>query len=222
MGNGRKLIIRVCPFLDYRRNLEGRCLTDELKLYGRVKMGLSERQEREREERKRQIREAALEVFSLKGYEAATMDEIAQRAELSKGVLYYYFSSKRRLYQELVLEITGKFYSEAVKITGGLSDFRDIISALLDFHINYFQKRLRELKLIFQEHFLGENLKEQLSELRKPLEEKIKSSAPAPWVFDLFWTYVLGLSAKMLQTRPIENIKREAETFKKMIKGEFQ
>ncbi len=185
-------------------------------------MGISERKEREKKERRRQIREAALHVFSLKGYEAATMDDIAERAELSKGVLYYYFSSKRQLYEDLVLHIAGNFYKEAARRTENISDFRELISFLLDFHIDYFRERLNELRLIFHEDFLGKSLKEKLGTLRKPLEKRMKDSSPSPWIFDLFWTYVLGLSVKMLQGKSLGKIKREAEAFKKMIKGEFQ
>jgi len=46
------------------------------------------------------IAEAALELFRERGYEAATMRAIAQRAGVSTGSAYYYFSSKEELIQE--------------------------------------------------------------------------------------------------------------------------
>lgn len=61
-------------------------------------MGVAERRQREREERRVAILDAAEEVFLSKGVESATMDEIARRAELSKGALYLYFKSKEELY----------------------------------------------------------------------------------------------------------------------------
>ncbi len=46
------------------------------------------------------ITEAALVLFRERGYEAATMRSIAQRAGVSTGNAYYYFSSKEELIQE--------------------------------------------------------------------------------------------------------------------------
>ncbi len=46
------------------------------------------------------IIEAALALFTERGYEAATMRAIAQRAGVSTGNAYYYFSSKEELIQE--------------------------------------------------------------------------------------------------------------------------
>lgn len=61
-------------------------------------MGIPERKEREKELRREAIIQAAQEVFFEKGLGLATMDEIAERAELSKGTLYLYYKSKEDLY----------------------------------------------------------------------------------------------------------------------------
>ncbi|MEW5869048.1 MAG: TetR/AcrR family transcriptional regulator [Chloroflexota bacterium] len=47
--------------------------------------------------RRAEIAQAAAQVFSQKGFAAASMDEIAERAGLSKGGLYVYFDSKQAL-----------------------------------------------------------------------------------------------------------------------------
>lgn len=52
-----------------------------------------------------EIADAALDVFASKGYEAATMDEIAEAARISKGTIYLYFPSKEDL---LVASIEGR------------------------------------------------------------------------------------------------------------------
>lgn len=51
-----------------------------------------------RDERRAQLLAAALEVFTSAGYHAAAMDEIADRAGVSKPVLYQHFPSKLDLY----------------------------------------------------------------------------------------------------------------------------
>ena len=61
-------------------------------------MGIAERKEREKQQRKEEIVLAAERVFFSKGFDQSTMDDIAERAELSKGTLYLYFKSKEDLH----------------------------------------------------------------------------------------------------------------------------
>jgi AcrR family transcriptional regulator len=68
-------------------------------------MGILERKEREKERRRQQIMVAAKRVFSEKGFSKATMEDIAQEAELSPGTLYLYFRNKEELYASLSLRI---------------------------------------------------------------------------------------------------------------------
>jgi len=65
-------------------------------------MGIRERREREKEERRLHIIDAAEKVFFSKGYSDATMDQIAQEAELSRGTLYLYFKGKDAVHREIV------------------------------------------------------------------------------------------------------------------------
>ena len=47
---------------------------------------------------------AAKAVFAEKGFDAATLDEIANRAEFSKGAIYGYFKDKDDLFISLIEE----------------------------------------------------------------------------------------------------------------------
>jgi len=66
-------------------------------------MGIAERKAREKQIRHQQILGAAYEVFNQVGFFAATMDQIAERAELAKGTIYIYFKSKEEVYFSLLL-----------------------------------------------------------------------------------------------------------------------
>lgn len=65
-------------------------------------MGIKDRREREKLDRKNSILAVAEKLFWEKGYEA-TMDEIADKAELSKPTLYLYFKNKDDLYASIAL-----------------------------------------------------------------------------------------------------------------------
>ena len=64
-------------------------------------MGTQERKKRERKLRQEQILNAAISLIEVKGFENITMEEIAERAELSKGTLYLYFNDKYTLYHAI-------------------------------------------------------------------------------------------------------------------------
>ena len=68
-------------------------------------MGIIERKTREKESRRLQILEAAKKIFSSKGYNSATMEEIADAAELSPGTLYIYFKNKEELHTFLSIDM---------------------------------------------------------------------------------------------------------------------
>jgi AcrR family transcriptional regulator len=72
-------------------------------------MGIHERKEREKERRRQQIMVAAKRIFTLKGFGRATMEDIANEAELSPGTLYLYFKSKDDLCASLSLRVLEYF-----------------------------------------------------------------------------------------------------------------
>jgi AcrR family transcriptional regulator len=54
------------------------------------------------EERRTGILDAALAVFSQRGYHAASIDDIASEAGVSKALIYEHFASKQELYADLI------------------------------------------------------------------------------------------------------------------------
>jgi len=62
------------------------------------------RREREKEERRQSILRAARAAFFEHGFHRATMDNVAERAEVSKGTVYLYFESKEAILARLLLE----------------------------------------------------------------------------------------------------------------------
>jgi AcrR family transcriptional regulator len=51
---------------------------------------------------------AALEVFTDKGFERSTLDDIAQTAKVTRGAVYHHFKNKAEMYQTLLLETSSK------------------------------------------------------------------------------------------------------------------
>ena len=70
------------------------------------------------EERPQQILRAALEVFSEAGISAAKLDDIAERAGVSKGTIYLYFDSKEALFKAVVREWVVPRIAEGERVIG--------------------------------------------------------------------------------------------------------
>lgn len=62
------------------------------------------RREREKQAREEEIIAAAEKIFCAKGFEEASMDEIASESQFTKRTLYQYFISKEELYFAVVLK----------------------------------------------------------------------------------------------------------------------
>jgi AcrR family transcriptional regulator len=66
------------------------------------------------EERRLAILQAALDVFARRGYHAASIDEIAQAAGISKALIYEHFPSKRELHVSLLETEVHEVFSRLV------------------------------------------------------------------------------------------------------------
>jgi AcrR family transcriptional regulator len=75
-------------------------------------MGIKDRKEREKEIRRRQIQDAAKEMFMLRGFGSTTMEDIAEKAELSPATIYLYFKNKEELYASLNLVTLQYLYEQ--------------------------------------------------------------------------------------------------------------
>jgi TetR/AcrR family transcriptional regulator len=97
-------------------------------------MSIQERKEREKEHRKEEIIDAAQRIFFEKGLNAATMDEIAEAAELSKGTLYLYYKSKEDLYLGVMVRGMDALYRMCENI---ITSDNSIVQKLVEFFDSY-------------------------------------------------------------------------------------
>jgi TetR/AcrR family acrAB operon transcriptional repressor len=80
---------------------------------------------------RKQLLEAALTVFGRKGYSAATLEEIASEAGLTRGAIYWHFDGKEALYKALVIEKSAGINQLAEEILAGDGTPREILQSLL-------------------------------------------------------------------------------------------
>ena len=61
-----------------------------------------ERRDLERERRRAEIVQAAEHVFATRGFDGATMEEVAEAVRIAKGTIYLYFPSKLDLFRAVI------------------------------------------------------------------------------------------------------------------------
>jgi TetR/AcrR family transcriptional regulator len=157
-------------------------------------MGIHERKEREKERRREEILDAAQKVFFEKGLAPATMDEIADAAELSKATLYLHFVSKEDLYLAVTMRGLKLLHSK----------FHEIIG-----HEQSVVKTLHLMKLAYLEFFHTQrNYVRMLSFFQSPHFHKQVSeemSAACAKESDRNWEQIIGLIARGIEERKIRS-----------------
>jgi AcrR family transcriptional regulator len=106
--------------------------------------------------RRAQLLGAAREVFVARGYHAAAMDEIAERAGVSKPVLYQHFPGKLELYLALLdegAEELVKIVSDALKST---SDNRQRVPATVKAFYDFVAGPGGAFRLVFESDLSNE------------------------------------------------------------------
>jgi AcrR family transcriptional regulator len=120
-------------------------------------MGVAERKEREKEYRRQEIISAAEKVFFKKGIDNATMDDVAEQAELSKATLYLYFSSKDEIYSAIFTKSQEALFKMIDKATAKVSNTREKIAVFLSTFISFQKKNPDYFEAFF--YFLTKDVK---------------------------------------------------------------
>jgi AcrR family transcriptional regulator len=115
------------------------------------------RRERERIRHRQEIMDAAIRVFARRGFAAATLDEIAQEAEFSKGTLYLYFPSKEDILFN-ILFVSGQIFQETFgTVLNGEKSYRE---ELRDLFLNVAELSFQNkdmMRVIFSQFSSGYN-----------------------------------------------------------------
>ena len=88
----------------------------------------------QKEQRRQEIMYAALDLFVKRGYAATKIADIAKAASMSVGLLFHYFESKEKLYEELVkMGLQGTAYPGAQKCEHAIEFFLQFAEQLFTY-----------------------------------------------------------------------------------------
>lgn len=150
------------------------------------------------------ILDAALKVFSEKGYHNATMNEIATAAGIGKGTIYEYFASKIQLFQQMLARGLYTYFESLEMQNLRRKTVEEMIHSLLEGHILFCRQHSRLTRLVFWDtqvqddevkDWMLQMRKEKEARLQKILEEGIASGElrqQDPYIMTLVVTGVIA------------------------------
>lgn len=128
-----------------------------------------------REGKRELIMEAAIQVFSQKGYHQSKMEEIAVEAGIGKGTIYEYFPSKLQLLQE-IMEQSFHLYDHSFlpEISQSLS-LEEKIESLVKGHLKFCQDNKDLTRIIFLDtDVIDEDLRKWAWQKRVEKEQRLQ------------------------------------------------
>ena len=109
-----------------------------------------------RRERRVQLLESALEVFVAQGYHAAAMDDIAERAGVSKPVLYQHFPGKLELYLALLDASCDDIIDNCRRALDSTHDNKLRVAAAMEAFYEYIAGNNGAFRLVFESDLTNE------------------------------------------------------------------
>ena len=102
-------------------------------------------------DKRKKILAAAAELFSKRGFHQARMDEIAERAGVAKGTLYYNFSSKSKLFSATVTEGIDEIIGKIRDQLDADMPFADHFRKLIECNVALYLQHSDLARIVFNE-----------------------------------------------------------------------
>jgi AcrR family transcriptional regulator len=194
------------------------------------------RTEDEAQQTRRDILDAALSAFSSKGYAATRLEEVAEKAKVTRGAVYHHFVSKSELYLA-VIEDAEKDAQQAINLAiAGGGSFTEILERILltSFDLLENDARFRKAFVLTQETQRLKPIKmrgrQQAVGLVKAIagymeqgmaQGQIRSDADPANLARAFLAYQNGLIELWLANPKAFSIKQQASAFADLLLNGF-
>jgi len=107
-------------------------------------------------ERRAQLLAVAQEVFQAEGYHAASMDAIAERAGVTKPVLYQHFPSKLELYLALLDDGIARLLAATGAAIASTNDNGQRVRATVEAFLTFVEEHAGPFRLVFSSDLMNE------------------------------------------------------------------
>lgn len=90
--------------------------------------------------KKQSIYETAAKLFGEKGFEGTSLDEVAEKAGVAKGTIFYHFQSKEELFSALIKEGIEVLSQDIARINSKNVGIDKKLNLLIECHFDFFKK----------------------------------------------------------------------------------
>jgi AcrR family transcriptional regulator len=149
---------------------------------------MSQREPQPKRDRRDDILKASLHLFAEKGFHGTSMRDIAREADITEGLIYHYFASKRDLFRAIIEEHSFLPLLRTLPDLAGQLDLRALLIVLARGFFDVLRQNTELTRLLLQEvqvfpeekeAFFADAVGESISELAKILETRMNSKARA-------------------------------------------
>ncbi|MFZ7947018.1 MULTISPECIES: TetR/AcrR family transcriptional regulator [Bacillaceae] len=132
-------------------------------------------------DRRKMIVEAATKSFSLFGFKATTMDQVAKLANVGKGTIYTFFKNKEELFEEIISTLVKEMIAEADAVIQPELPFTENVHRALYRLLEFRSQHQLMIKLVQEETEMGtlavtEMLQHVENEIIAFLKKKIETA----------------------------------------------
>jgi len=188
----------------------------------KTKKSVKNRSQKRAKRTRKKLKKAALDVFSEKSVDAATVEEITEKADVGKGTLYQHFEDKEEIVVTLVDEAVEHLIECIRSYESPPETLEAMLKHLLNVHYEFYIDSKEEFLLLFQGklllklqsdtldeleepylRYLGEieqNISKYLSPRIDPLKVRRLACAVAGFVFGFFSFAMIGMTADEIDT----------------------
>ena len=122
---------------------------------------------------KERILKVAREIFSKKGYDATTTQEIAEKAKVNKAMIYYYFRNKEDLYIEMLRNFFNEISSKLLNVFAMNLSPPEKFNLFISEYINFISKNRELPSLILGSILTGKkHVHQVIEEIMLPVYKK--------------------------------------------------
>ncbi|MFH1037669.1 MAG: TetR/AcrR family transcriptional regulator [PVC group bacterium] len=94
--------------------------------------------------------EAARTLFTERGFELTSIDDITRRADVGKGTFYYHFTDREEIIKALIEWVIGELLAVIDNTCREATDLKTTLEGLIEAHIKFFSNRWEDFVLFFQ------------------------------------------------------------------------
>ena len=149
---------------------------------------MSSREVQPKRDRREDILRASLHLFAEKGFHGTSMRDIAREADITEGLIYHYFASKRDLFRAIIEEHSFLPLLRTLPDLAGQLDLRALLIVLARGFFDVLRQNTELVRLLLQEvqvfpeekeAFFADAVGESISELAQVLETRMNARARA-------------------------------------------